>query len=127
MKIVIFSPKSDFTSEQIKQLTSVGQVTFAKDDGVQPLNKLLALAKGADIIGAGPDPFGGFEKAKTNLMKVIESLPNLKAVCLSTTSFGWIDLDYCKKRKISVSNVPGYSAESVAETAIALLLSLAKR
>ncbi len=127
MKIVVFSPKSDFTSEQIKQLSSVGQVVYAKQDGDQPLNRLLEFAKGAEVIGVGPDSFGGFEKAKDKLMKVIESLPNLKAVCLSTTSFGWIDLDYCKKRKISVSNVPGYSAESVAETAIALLLSLAKR
>lgn len=61
------------------------------------------------------------------MTKIMESLPNLKGVCLSTTSFGWIDLDYCKKRKIPVSNVPGYSRESVAEHALALLLCLAKR
>lgn len=57
----------------------------------------------------------------------MESLPNLKGVCLSTTSFGWIDLDYCKKRHLPVSNIPGYSRESVAEHALALLLCLAKR
>ncbi|MEK7526222.1 MAG: hypothetical protein AAB546_01950 [Patescibacteria group bacterium] len=57
----------------------------------------------------------------------MESLPNLKGVCLGTTSFGWIDLEYTKKRKISVTNVPGYSRESVAEHTIAMLLGLAKR
>ena len=60
-------------------------------------------------------------------MKVIESLPDLKGICLSTTSFGWIDLDYCKKRNLPVSNVPGYSREAVAEHALALLLCLAKK
>jgi len=60
-------------------------------------------------------------------MKVIESLPNLKGICLSTTSFGWIDLDYCKKRNLPVSNVPGYSREAVAEHALAMLLCLAKK
>jgi lactate dehydrogenase-like 2-hydroxyacid dehydrogenase len=85
------------------------------------------LAEGADIIAPDPDPFGGFEKVKAPLMKVIESLPNLKGICLSTTSFGWIDLDYCKKRNLPVSNVPGYSREAVAEHALALLLSLAKK
>jgi len=85
------------------------------------------MAKGADIVGCDPDPLGGFEKGKGQLSKIIESLPNLKGVCLSTTSFGWVDLELCKKRKIPVSNVPGYSKESVAEQAIAFLMGAAKR
>lgn len=57
----------------------------------------------------------------------MESLPNLKGVCLSTTSFGWVDLDYCKKSNLPVSNIPGYSRESVAEHALALMLCAAKK
>ena len=87
----------------------------------------MKFAADAEIIGGGPDPFGGFEKGKPRLMKVIESLPNLKGICLSTTSFGWVDLDYCKKRNLPVSNVPGYSRESVAEHALAMLLCVAKK
>jgi lactate dehydrogenase-like 2-hydroxyacid dehydrogenase len=127
MKIVIFNPKSSFTSEQQKQLFSFGEVIYAKTREELPVPELLEMAKGAEIVGVDPDPLGGFEKAKEKLTKVMESLPNLKGVCLSTTSFGWVDLDYCKKRKIPVSNVPGYSRESVAEHALALLLCLAKR
>ncbi len=127
MKIVIFASQSEFTGEQKKTLSNLGEVVYADKREELPLEKLLEMAKSADIIVPGPDCFGGFEKAKPLLMKVIESLPNLKGVCLSTTSFGWVDLDYCKKRNLPVSNVPGYSRESVAEHALALLLNLAKR
>lgn len=127
MKIVIFSSKDSFTPAQQKELASLGQVVYTKSEGELPMAKLLELGKGAEIMGTSPDAFGGFEKAKDNVTKVMESLPNLKGVCLGTTSFGWIDLDYCKKHKISVSNIPGYSRESVAEHTLAMLLCLAKR
>jgi len=127
MKLAIFNPKDSFTSEQQNQLSSLGQVTYTKTREALPIEKLLEMAKGADIIGCDPDPLGGFEKAKEKLSKIIESLPKLKGICLSTTSFGWVDLDLCKKRKIPVSNVPGYSKESVAEQAIAFLLGASKR
>ncbi|HUV42977.1 MAG TPA: 2-hydroxyacid dehydrogenase [Patescibacteria group bacterium] len=126
MKIVIFKPKSGFSPKQQKQIASLGKVVYTKTNQELPMKKLLKIAKGAEIIGVDPDPLGGFEKAKEKLTKIMESLPKLKGVCLSTTSFGWIDLDYCSKRGITVSNVPGYSRESVAEHALALLLCLAK-
>jgi len=127
MKIVVFNPGDSFTPQQQKQLSSLGQVTYTKTREALPIEKLLEMAKDADIIGCDPDPLGGFEKAKEKLTKIIESLPNLKGICLSTTSFGWVDLDLCKTRGIPVSNVPGYSKESVAEQAIAFLLGASKR
>lgn len=127
MKISIFWPKEGFTQELQDKLASLGEIVYAPERKEYPLEELLKMASGADIIGVGPDAFGGFEKAKEPLMKVIESLQNLKSVCLSTTSFGWVDLKYCKDRNISVSNVPGYSRESVAEHALAMLLCSAKR
>jgi len=127
MKIVIFVSQSRFTEKQKLILSSLGEVAYAEEGKELSLDKLLEKAKSADIIAPDPDVFGGFKKAKAPLTKVIESLPNLKGVCLSTTSFSWVDLDYCKKRNLAVSNVPGYSKESVAEHALALLLNLAKR
>lgn len=127
MKIVIFNPKDSFTPDQQKQLNSFGQVLYTKTREALSMDKLLKMAKGVEIIGVDPDPLGGFEKAKEKLTKIMESLPNLKGVCLSTTSFGWVDLEWCKKHKISVSNIPGYSRESVAEQTIAFLLGASKR
>lgn len=127
MNFTIFQSKDDFTPVQQKELSLLGQVIFCKNNDEIPMAKLLEMAKDADIIGAGPSSFGGFEKAKPNLMKVLEASSKLKGICLGTTSFGWIDLDWCKKHNIPVSNIPGYSRESVAEHAIAMLLCLAKR
>ena len=127
MKLVIFNPKDSFTPEQQKYLSSLGEVLYTKSRAELPVEKLLEMAKGAEIIGVDPDPLGGFEKAKEKLTLIMQSLPNLKGVCLSTTSFGWVDLDYAKKRKLPVCNIPGYSKESVAEQTIAFLLGAAKR
>lgn len=127
MKIVVFNPKDDFPKELQVKLSDLGTVTYTKNRETLPIAKILEMAKGADIIACDPDPLGGFEKGKDVLTKIMESLPNLKGVCLSTTSFGWIDLEYAKKRKLPVSNVPGYSKESVAEQSIAFLLGAMKR
>jgi len=127
MKIVMYYPKGNLTSQQQKQLASFGQVVYTKNRDALAMEKLLSMAKGAEVVGVDPDPLGGFEKAKEKLTKIMESLPNLKGVCLSTTSFGWADLEWCKKHKVSVSNIPGYSKESVAEQAIAFLLGASKR
>lgn len=127
MKIVFFNPQDSFSPEQQKRLSSFGQVIYTKTREALPIEKLLEIAKGSDIVACDPDPLGGFEKAKEKLSKIIESLPNLKGICLSTTSFGWVDLELCKKRNVPVSNIPGYSKESVAEQAIAFLLGASKR
>ncbi len=127
MKITIYNPQSDFTKEQQERLTLLGDVVYIETCKKLPIKELLEMAKGAEIIGVDPDPLGGFEKAKETLTTIMESLPDLKGICLSTTSFGWVDLEYCKKRNLPVSNVPGYSRESVAEHTLALLLCLAKR
>ncbi len=127
MKIVIFNPKDDFPKELQTKLSALGTVTYTKNRETLPIAKILEMAKGADIIACDPDPLGGFGNGKDVLTKIMESLPNLKGVCLTTTSFGWIDLEYAKKRKLPVSNVPGYSKESVAEQSIAFLIGAMKR
>lgn len=127
MKIVIFNPQDSFSYEQQKMLSSLGTVLYTKTREELPISKLIEMAKGADIVGVDPDPLGGFGKAKDKLTKIMKSSSIIKGVCLSTTSFGWVDLEYAKKRKITVSNIPGFSRESVAEHALALLLGLAKR
>lgn len=47
--------------------------------------------------------------------KEIDAAPNLKYVSVLATAYGKIDTDYARKKGITVSNVPGYSTESVAE------------
>jgi lactate dehydrogenase-like 2-hydroxyacid dehydrogenase len=127
MKIAVLCQKIGFTLEQQKVLSSVGEVIYTTSDEEIPIDQLIKLSAGADILAPDPTNLGGFEKAKPVLTKIMESLPNLKGVCLSTTSFGWVDLDYAKKHTLPVSNIPGYSRESVAEHTLAMMLNLAKK
>lgn len=127
MKISIFLPKTAFTEGQVGKLQKLGDVQFTKDSKAMTLDECISFARNSDILGFDPDNFGGFEKARELTTPVMKACPNLKGVALATTSFGWVDLAYCKKREIPVVNVPGYSRESVAEHTIALLLCMAKR
>lgn len=56
-------------------------------------------------------------------------LPELKVkvIALWSTGYDLVDVKKCKELGITVTNVPAYSTNSVAEAAIALLLELTKR
>lgn len=58
-----------------------------------------------------------------------DTLPELKAriIALWSTGYDLVNVKKCKELGITVTNVPAYSTNSVAEAAIALLLELAKR
>jgi len=58
---------------------------------------------------------------------VLQNLPNLKYIITRSTGFDHIDVDYCRKNNIVVSNVPGYGNNTVAEYTFALILALARK
>jgi len=58
---------------------------------------------------------------------VLEKLPKLKFISTMSTGYDHIDLDYCKKKGIVVSNVPFYGENTVAEHAFALMINLSKK
>lgn len=57
---------------------------------------------------------------ESNLKKV----RNLKLICEAATGYDNIDVNYCKERGIAVCNVPGYSAYSVSQVTVSMVLSL---
>ncbi len=74
------------------------------------------------------DRLAGAEVALTNKTPldkyVIENSPNLKFISVLATGYNVVDTLSAKKRGIAVSNVPSYGTDSVAQTAVALLLEL---
>ncbi|MCS7206661.1 MAG: glycerate dehydrogenase [Dehalococcoidia bacterium] len=58
---------------------------------------------------------------------VLAQCPHLRHIAVYGIGVDNIDLEACRRRGIVVSNTPGYSADSVAELAIALLLAVANR
>ncbi|HXV23193.1 MAG TPA: hydroxyacid dehydrogenase [Alphaproteobacteria bacterium] len=58
---------------------------------------------------------------------VLEKLPSLKLIATRSTGYDHIDTSYCDARGITVSNVPTYGANTVAEHVFALLLAISHR
>ncbi|MFK4443503.1 glycerate dehydrogenase [Caballeronia udeis] len=54
----------------------------------------------------------------------LQRLPRLRFICLAATGYDCIDIDACREQGIVVSNVPGYSAQSVSEWVIASIFAL---
>lgn len=59
--------------------------------------------------------------------RIMDACPNIRYVGLISTGTNIMDLPLAKERGIAVTNVPGYSTDSVAQMAIALLLSYTNR
>lgn len=119
MDLYIYGLEADFTEAQKELLNNRFQkVVF--------LNKadysLLIADNTPKIIAADPDITGWDIPNET-----IAKIPNLKAICLQTTGYEWVDGEFCKERGIAVTNVPHYASISVAEKCIFMALALAKR
>lgn len=118
MKIVIldgiFLNDHDFLKEKISEL---GEVTYYDRT---PLDKgeILSRLKEAQVVLTNKVPL---EK------EVLEKLPKLKYIGITATGYNIIDLDYCQKNNITVTNVPEYSTEAVAQFTFALLLEITSK
>ncbi|MGZ8901404.1 MAG: D-2-hydroxyacid dehydrogenase, partial [Limisphaerales bacterium] len=59
--------------------------------------------------------------------KTLEALPKLKYIGVTATGFNIIDVQAARERGVTVTNVPAYSTDSVAQATFALLLELTNR
>jgi D-lactate dehydrogenase len=55
---------------------------------------------------------------------VLEQFDTLKLIATRSTGYDHIDLDYCRDKSITVSNVPSYGKNTVAEHVFGLLLTI---
>jgi glycerate dehydrogenase len=55
---------------------------------------------------------------------ILDQCPQLRFICVTATGFDCIDLQACARRNVIVSNVPGYSKQSVAESVIGYIFAL---
>ncbi len=119
MNLYIYGLETDFSHAQKELLESkfayVNFITEANYDLVMRDNDPKVLALDPDITGWSlPN-------------EIIARIPNLKAICLQTTGYEWVDGDYCRECSIAVTNVPHYASVSVAEKCVFMALALAKR
>lgn len=121
MNIYITYKKTFFTENQIKHLENYANLIFL--ESYFDLDKAEYLQDNTEkILMVDPKWY------KRNLRKEhISKIKNLKAICINTTAFDWIDWQYCKDNGIIVTHAPKYSTDSVAEYAIFLMMCLAKK
>ena len=106
------------SKEDMERAKTLGAVTLydSTDSEDQAIDRLI----GADI--AVLDRF--------NLLptrKIFEGAKQLKLLVVTSTAYHGVDLDAATEHEIKVANVPGFSTESVAEHAIALMFSVIRR
>ena len=121
MNIYITYKKTFFTENQIKHLENYANLIFL--ESYFDLDEAEYLQDNTEkILMTDPKWY------KRNLRKEhISKIKNLKAICINTTAFDWIDWQYCKDNGIIVTHTPKYSTDSVAEYAIFLMMCLAKK
>lgn len=83
---------------------------------VTEADQLLERIQGADIIVTKEMPVSG---------EMIAAFPDsVKLICEAGTGYNNIDIEAARKKNITVCNIPAYSTERVAHTAIMMILNL---
>lgn len=59
--------------------------------------------------------------------ELLSKMPRLKMIVTRSTGFDHIDIEACKAKNITVTNVPEYGTQTVAEHTFALLLALSRK
>lgn len=77
--------------------------------------QIIERSKGAEILFTNKTPLGEDEFAQ---------LPDLKYIGVLATGYNIVDIEAAKKRNITVTNIPAYSTNSVAQMTFALILEL---
>ena len=119
MKLYVYSKKTDFTKEQLKALENqYNEVIFVSENDYS----IILSDNSEKVIALNPDVI---DWQFPN--KIIDSIKNIKAICLQTTGHEWIDCKHCHEKGISITNVPHYASNAVAEKALFMALALAKK
>ncbi len=106
------------------------QNTLSRAFGKEDTYELSFYRKSLDIQTANgakdAEGIGIFIQSRIT-QDVLGLLPRLKTIATMSTGFDHIDMDGCKARNITVSNVPSYGDNTVAEYAFGLIIALARK
>lgn len=109
MKIVITDSLSLGDDIDLSQFHKLGEVELYKTGTIEETAARLVDADVAIV-----------NKVMMNEL-TLKNAPNLKLIAITATGYNNIDLDYTQKRGITVTNVAGYSTNSVVQHTFALL------
>ena len=117
MQKIVVLDKISFTNGDIdlSYLDALGDVSYYD---VLPNDEVVKVCKDAEIIICNKTTF---DKEK------ITKLKKLKYIGLTATGYNNVDLEYAKNMGITVTNVPSYSTDDVAQHVFAFILHYANK
>jgi len=104
--------ESAFASDYWKKIDSCAEGRISLSQDSPEIKKQIA---DADCLLVNPFVF----KVEKEL---IDNAPKLKYIGVSSTAYGKVDSGYAATKNITVSNIPGYSTEAVAELVFGAIL-----
>lgn len=121
MKVIFIAPRANVPEELLRKLKKHASIYFFENDPIDIREIKLLKEKGDKILCPFPEPMN-WEFPND----FIPQIPDLKAICLSTTSFDWIDGKLCRILGVDLTNAPN-QPNGVAEAAIFMMLALARK
>lgn len=119
MNLYIYGKRTDLNETQVASLEEkYNKVAFIETADFNPLFEDTS----PKVVALDPDVVNWKFDNET-----IGKIQNLKAICLETTGFEWVDRNYCTSNNIVVTNVPHYATTAVAEKCVFMALALAKK
>lgn len=120
---LIVSSKQDTPSKNLlNKLKAQGKVVIIWHKGRLAEVKQLKEDREEKILGVDPKVFDWDLDTES-----LKDVPNVKAVCTSSTSFDWLKPEALKKLGIVACNVSGWSSDTVAEYALGMAINVTRR
>jgi len=113
--------RNTFTQAQVSRLERAADVRFLTAESPIPVDDLVDMLKGADICGLTPRSVPAIDGSW------LARLPLLKGIAVFATGVDYINTDYLKASGIALSHLPEYSADSVAEHTLGMMLTMSRR
>lgn len=115
MKLVVLERNSAGTDVDVSCFEKFGEVVYYPNT---VKNNTAERVKDADIIIANKAPLNE---------STLKDAPNVKLICLFSTGYDSVDVEYCKSRGIKVSNVVNYCTSAVAQHTLLLAMMLSEK
>ena len=112
MKITVLDAVTLGSDLDLSPLSAVGEVTIYNSTAP---DEVADRVRDTDVIV--------LNKVKLNRSN-LSGAKNLKLICIAATGYDNIDLEYCREAGVRLSNVVGYSTNSVAQVTVATVLEL---
>ena len=120
--IITASGAATFTATQRARLERAAETDFHRRTLPLAPAELEELAAGATVLAVTPRSVPRLGPS------IVERLPgSLRGIAVFATGVDFVDLDALERRGIALANLPDYSAASVAEHTVGLLLTMSRR